>query len=71
MTALIIVVAVVLTFEVCCLVDVARAKEVRRLDWGPAEDLPVWRNRWREDRVPECAITVPTSRHHISCNFHK
>jgi hypothetical protein len=32
MTALIIVVAVVLTFEVCCLVDVARAKEVRRLD---------------------------------------
>ena len=36
MTAPIIVVAVVLTFEVCCL----------------------------------CAITVPTSRHHISCNFH-
>ena len=32
MTALIIVVAVVLTFEVCCLVDVARAKEVRRLN---------------------------------------
>jgi hypothetical protein len=32
MTALIIVVAVVVTFEVCCLVDVARAKEVRRLD---------------------------------------
>ena len=32
MTALIIVVAVALTFEVCCLVDVARAKDVRRLD---------------------------------------
>jgi hypothetical protein len=30
--ALITVVAVVLIFEVCCLVDIARAKEVRRLD---------------------------------------
>ena len=32
MTAVITVIAVVLVFEVCCLVDIARAKEVRRLD---------------------------------------
>jgi len=32
MTALITAVAVVLIFEVYCLVDIARAKDVRRLD---------------------------------------
>jgi|HubBroStandDraft_3_1064219.scaffolds.fasta_scaffold355062_1 hypothetical protein len=32
MTAVIMVIAVVLVFEVCCLVDIARAKEVHRLD---------------------------------------
>ena len=32
MTAVITVIAVVLVFEVCCLVDIAHAKEVRRLD---------------------------------------
>lgn len=32
MTAFITVVAVVLSFEVCCLADIARAKEVRCLD---------------------------------------
>ena len=32
MTAFITVVAVVLIFEVYCLVDIARAKDVRRLD---------------------------------------
>jgi hypothetical protein len=32
MTAVITVIAAVLVFEVCCLVDIARAREVRRLD---------------------------------------
>lgn len=32
MTAVLTVIAVVLVFEACCLVDIARAKEVRRLD---------------------------------------
>ena len=32
MTAVITVIAIVLSFEVCCLIDIARAKEVRRLD---------------------------------------
>jgi hypothetical protein len=32
MTALIALLVVVLGFVVCCLVDIARAKEVRRLD---------------------------------------
>jgi hypothetical protein len=45
MTALITVVAVVLSFEVCCLVDIARATEVRRLD--------------RETWALICLVTLP------------
>jgi hypothetical protein len=39
------VVAVVLVFEVCCQVDIARAKEVRRLD--------------RETWAVICLVTLP------------
>ena len=45
MIALIIGVAIVLTFEVCCLIDVTRAKEVRRLD--------------RETWALICLVTLP------------
>ena len=45
MTAVITVIAVVLVFEVCCLVDIARAKEVRRLD--------------RETWALICLVTLP------------
>jgi hypothetical protein len=44
-TALITVVAVVLSFEVYCLADIARAKEVRRLD--------------RETWAIICLVTLP------------
>jgi len=45
MTALITVVAVVLIFEVCCLIDIARVGEVRRLD--------------RETWALICLVTLP------------
>ena len=45
MTAVITVIAVILVFEVCCLVDIARAKVVRRLD--------------RETWALICLVTLP------------
>jgi hypothetical protein len=45
MTAVFTVIAVVVVFEVCCLADIARAKEVRRLD--------------RETWALICLVTLP------------
>jgi hypothetical protein len=45
MTAVITVIAIVLSFEVCCLIDIARAKEVRHLD--------------RETWALVCLVTLP------------
>jgi hypothetical protein len=59
MTALIIVVAVVLTFEVCCLVDVARAKEVRRLDRQISQVLS---EAIKEPMTKSPGLILPTSR---------